>query len=295
MLRNFDSMVGLVLNYNSYADLHNLLHQINQFHTCFKIVVADNHSNDNSIEKVKALVQLFDFVELIEIEDNRGYAAGNNAGFKYINEKYNPEFVLVMNPDIVFEELILDRFFEEIIRDSKIAITGGKMLDEHGRELLSAWKLPTLLDNIIITISFIHKILGTPIEYKEVQAVQNVEVVQGALFLARLEALKAVDYFSEKTFLYMEESILGLKLKHQNFVNRYLSDVSFVHKVGGSIDQVYSGVARKYRLLTSSRRIYHKYYRGDHVIGLLLFDFFAFIGLIEKVIAEFLMKLIAKK
>jgi GT2 family glycosyltransferase len=289
--RKFESIVGLILNFNSLDDLEHLLIQINTFKIKFKIVVVDNQSDLISIQELRRITSQYSHVVLVELDKNKGYAAGNNAGFKFIDMHYNSSFVLVMNPDIFYDEYCIDKLFLEINTSSDIAIVGPKMLDLSGEVLLSAWKLPSVIDNSIIDISFIHKIFGTPIKYKNLKESQDVEVVQGAMFLARLDILKKVDYFSERTFLYMEESILGQKLKGLNYRLRYLSEAEFTHKVGGSINTKMPGIAKKFRILRDSRHIYHKYYRKNNRIEVFIYDIFSYLGLVEKVILDLFFKM----
>ena len=61
----------------------------------FKILVIDNGSTDDSVKIVK---QKSPNVEILQIDKNIGYAAGNNAGFNYIKNK-NPDYLIFLNND----------------------------------------------------------------------------------------------------------------------------------------------------------------------------------------------------
>ena len=76
----------VVLNYNDAKETVNFVNQIKNFKIIDEICVVDNGSNDNSLELLQTLTD----VKLIPLTENRGYAAGNNAGLKYL---YEQEFV----------------------------------------------------------------------------------------------------------------------------------------------------------------------------------------------------------
>src|ERR1700728_3031927 len=62
------------------------------------IVVADNASSDGSADFV---AREFPDVELIRLSDNRGFAGGINAAWKYAREKFpDVKYVGVVNQDV---------------------------------------------------------------------------------------------------------------------------------------------------------------------------------------------------
>ena len=52
----------------------------------YKILVVDNGSSDDSVKTIR---NKFPNVEILQLESNIGYAAGNNAGFEFIKNQ-NP-------------------------------------------------------------------------------------------------------------------------------------------------------------------------------------------------------------
>ena len=90
----------LILNYNSKFWLKKCLSSIQEFsnppsRTDYKTVVVDNGSDDDSVSMVK---KDFKWVELIELEKNLGYSAGNNLFLKEIDSEY----VMLLNSDTEF-------------------------------------------------------------------------------------------------------------------------------------------------------------------------------------------------
>ena len=65
----------VVLNYNDAQETINFVNEINSFKVLDYICVVDNCSTDDSLKKLQKLNN----IHLIALDDNKGYAAGNNA------------------------------------------------------------------------------------------------------------------------------------------------------------------------------------------------------------------------
>ena len=66
------------------------------------VVVTDNGSNDGSAERIADAIDRehwSDWAELLPLEHNRGYAAGNNAAIRPALERNPPDYVLLLNSD----------------------------------------------------------------------------------------------------------------------------------------------------------------------------------------------------
>lgn len=77
-----------------------------------KIIVVDNFSPNKSGNVVEEYFKNNDCVDVIYASDNLGFAKGNNLGYRYAKEKYNPDFMVVMNNDV---EIYQENFYEQII------------------------------------------------------------------------------------------------------------------------------------------------------------------------------------
>lgn len=148
----------VVLNYNDAESTITFLNNIKDYKKIDKIVVVDNCSSDNSYSKLKELER--DNVEVVQTEENRGYASGNNFGVKYLYENYAPEFTIVSNPDVLFDETVVDSLLEclNILPDA--GVVGCRMNCLSSIELPIAWKLPRFRDCLIQDSYIIKKSLG---------------------------------------------------------------------------------------------------------------------------------------
>ena len=89
----------VIVNWNSWHVLYNCVKSIEKYagNILYEIIIVDNYSTDNSIEKIK---MNFPDVILIENNVNIGFPSANNQGFKIARGKY----LLALNPDTLIKE-----------------------------------------------------------------------------------------------------------------------------------------------------------------------------------------------
>jgi GT2 family glycosyltransferase len=252
-------------------------------------VIVDNKSTDDSITillRENINIEYF----LILSEKNEGYAKGNNLGLKYICENTSCKYCFVCNPDIIINKGSIEKSLLNFKEFDKCAIVGGQMYDFNNRKSISAWRLPNIVDDIILSSSLLVKFIGNPVLYKSLDKVQKVDVIQGAFFAMKLDFLKEINFFDPGTFLYGEERILAYKLKKNYYNSVFDPEISFGHSIGKSINKKYSSNIKTFNLLSNSRYYYYKNIRKKKMHAYFFF-LFSKIFLIEKVIISFYLKI----
>ena len=78
------------------------------------IVIVDNFSNNGSIEEIEKYVKNSEKIVVVKNEKNLGFANGNNAGIKYINQNYNCDFICVLNNDVYLKS---SNIYSEIMKE----------------------------------------------------------------------------------------------------------------------------------------------------------------------------------
>ena len=96
----------VILNYNDYKRTIANVNRISLYKNLTKIVVVDNCSTDDSIEQLSKLES--QKCKLIVSKENKGYAAGNNIGAKYLVECLGVDIVFICNPDVEISEDVID-------------------------------------------------------------------------------------------------------------------------------------------------------------------------------------------
>ena len=109
----------VILNYNGKHFLEKFLPSVLQYSQGHSVYVADNASNDHSVEFLKSR---FPEVNIIELKENFGYAGGYNQALKQIQADY---FVL-LNSDIEVTENWLDTIIGKMEENPNIGAVQPK-------------------------------------------------------------------------------------------------------------------------------------------------------------------------
>jgi GT2 family glycosyltransferase len=279
----------LILNYNSYKDTISFVqHILNQekIIQLLPILIVDNCSSNHSYETLLKEFDKNQNVDVIQTKYNGGYGYGNNWGIKHLQQIHNPEFIIISNPDITVDVEIIPEMVKAFQVNKKIAAVSVQMVNSNNKPQLSAWRLPNLFDDIILSVGLLKAIFNNPVEYPKTLKPQYVDVLQGAFFMIKSKAIREIGGYDEKIFLYGEERILGFKLKEIGYKLYFLPHFSFIHHVGKTINKIFPSKLSKFRILQESRRHYHKKYLKQNWIKLFVFDLFTLVGIMEKWILD---------
>ncbi|SFV03129.1 glycosyltransferase family 2 protein [Butyrivibrio sp. INlla21] len=275
----------VVLNYNDSETTVSFLNQIQKYGIIEKIVVVDNHSSDDSFTRLKELDN--DKIDVIQTNENRGYAAGNNYGVKYLTKEYAPKCIIISNPDVFFEESVIETMLGYLEKLPGAAAVTCKMNCLSGIKLPIAWKLPKYKDCLVQDSYIFKKVFGDPLEYKEDRLkseISLVDVLPGSMFMTKTEAFDKVGGFDEHTFLYYEENILAYKFQKAGYKSYLINNCSYDHKHSVSIDKNIASVKKRFEVAYKSREWYCKEYLGASSIQLKLLHIFYKIGVFNYLI-----------
>jgi GT2 family glycosyltransferase/glycosyltransferase involved in cell wall biosynthesis len=193
-------------------------------------IVVDNASTDGSRELVRSR---FPEVELIELDENTGFARANNAGF----ERCRGEHVLLVNSDAFLAPGALAELVATADRHPEAAVVGPRLRNVDGTLQRSAWPFPNagrlLLEAVgghrpLRRIGLLED-LGTWGHDEE----RAVDFLVGACLLVRTDALREVGGFDPGFFLYAEEADLQRRLAARGWSVVLAPRASVTH-VGGA-------------------------------------------------------------
>lgn len=165
---------------------------------------------DNSPEPLGYACLRSEGVEYIRAESNRGYGAGHNIALRKILG--SSEFHFVLNPDIYFERVELERMLHFIRQDPAIGQLMPKVLYPDGSLQYLCKLLPTPADLFLRRFSFgaIGKWTARQAELFELRhtgydKVMDIPYLSGCFMLLRVSALREVGLFDERFFMYAED------------------------------------------------------------------------------------------
>lgn len=273
--------VVIILNYNDYKTTSKLINHIKDYSEADKIVVVDNRSTDDSFEVLKTYRNKK--IHVIQSGQNKGYAYGNNVGIKYAIEKFNPECITIANPDVIFENSTLMKMKGFLRQNLDVAAVNTKIKNIAGQYEPGGTNIPTIKEDFksMFLLSEIFKkkeMNNFSKEYIDYQ------ILFGCFFMIRSEVIEEIGMFDERTFLFVEERILGHKIKSIGMRQVTLNNLECIHEHSKSINKNISSLVSKYKILYDSRLVYYKEYLNINKLSLYIFYFLRSMSLGEKYI-----------
>ena len=174
-----------------------------------EIIVSDSGSTDGSRELVR---ECYPHVRLVELQEDRGLAAGRNAGMLLAQGA----FVLMMDEDVVITREQITLLGDLMRAHPEAGILACCKVDERGEALYQHHvPAPSSLNLLFFVMHewslqeglralkrFLNVGEGRPHERKEVV---EIPFIGGALLLARSDAIRQVGPWDENIFFYGED------------------------------------------------------------------------------------------
>lgn len=226
----------IIVNYNVEHFLEQCLNSVRKAiqHVETDVWVVDNNSVDGSVEMVR---EKFPEVHLIANKDNPGFSIANNQAIKLSNAEY----VLLLNPDTVVEEMTFKKVVDFMDEHPDGGGLGVKMVDGNGNFLPESKRgLPTP------AVAF-YKIFGFAsifpksktfgkyhLGYLDKEETHEIEVLSGAFMMMRKETLDKVGLLDETFFMYGEDIDLSYRITLGGYKNYYFPETRIIHYKGES-------------------------------------------------------------
>lgn len=276
----------IVLNYNSGDVTVKCVDNLLSFAMDFQIIIVDNKSQDGSFQRLKNYYKN-QTIDIIETKSNKGYSAGNNVGIRFAEIKYDIKYIAIINPDVIIPSGSLISEMLGTLKDYCECAVIGAMPVEEGKVCRSnaAWDVPSEIDFIKSKSIFYKKPNeGTFIPNKKIE---QVDCVAGCFFIAKIDALKKIDYLDEDLFMYDEEILLGYKLREKNYCELLRTDLQYYHNHIKAKSPTLKNYIPKRRIrfasdVTISKKIYKNQlglillYINEYINRLILFFWFAY-------------------
>ncbi len=226
-------MAVVIVNYQSYDELHGCLASIERGCGGASVVVIDHSSN---AEAADVLSERFPDVQLRRVASNDGFAAGVNNGARATSSP----FILLLNPDCVVEPEACCRLADWLEGHPDVAVAGPRIRNADGTVQPSARRFPDFTTAIAGRSSWLTRVLpGNPISRRNLPArdladatPREVDWVSGACMCVRRDAFEAVGGLDEGFFLYWEDADFCRRLAHAGWRTMFVPTAVVTH-VGG--------------------------------------------------------------
>lgn len=278
-------MVFVILHYNNIKETMECVDSLEKFKQ--KIIVVSNSKDYDNLRKIEKRVD-----KVIINEENIGFAKANNIGCKYAIEKFKPDFLCVINNDIVIDQKdFLDKV-EKLYKKYQFDVLGPKILPEdlpsvnpfpvydtlekiedrikYTKKLIKIYNsviLRNLLSCYVLIKSKLKKV-SKPVNGEKDElgvALHGCALIFSKKYYERYETV-----FYNETFLYHEEEFLYYRCKHDNLTFLYSPEVELVHKEGRSLDNSFNNNYKKLifknkEILKSLQLLEAVYKKGDAI------------------------------
>ena len=225
----------VIVSYNVKYYLEQCLHSVWRAAEGIEteIYVVDNHSHDGSVDYLR---ERFPFVHVIDSNHNLGFSRANNIALRQCRGDY----VLLLNPDTIVGENVFHDVLSFMDDHPKAGAVGVRMMNTDGRDaresrrgeprpLTAFYKMSGLCSLFPKSRRFGKYYMG----YLPWEEPVQIEVISGAFFLLRREALDRVGLLDEDFFMYGEDIDLSCRVRAAGFENWYFP-VRILHYKGES-------------------------------------------------------------
>jgi GT2 family glycosyltransferase len=237
-----DHISLIIVNYNTEAETHQCLTSLAKLEAAnfnYTIVIVDNGSREQfALTKTEQKLP----VEIVRSESNLGFTGGNNLGIKFALDKYNSDFVLLLNNDTYVDPTFLKQLYrygqkhpEQGMICPKIYFAqgfeyhqGSYQVADRGRVL---WYGGGSIDwpNLLC----FHRAVDE-VDLGQVDNFTTSDFATGCCILIKREVLEKVGLFDERYFLYLEDVDLSLRAVEKGYQIGFCPEAVIWHKNAGS-------------------------------------------------------------
>ena len=180
---------------------------------------------------------------LIKNEKNHGFAEGNNIAIRHVLGVSNPDYILLLNNDVVTDKDFLNNLVDSAEKEESIGITGPKIY---------YYSYGSKTDIINFTGADIILWRGSEIRYgsnqpdgEEWNHARTVDKLEGSCMLIKRRVFEKIGLLDAKYFAYWEDTDFCMRAKKNGFRSIYVPDSKVWHK-GSSSSKRKSGVYEYY-------------------------------------------------
>ena len=119
----------VVLHYMAYETTLQCTASLLALEAPLHVVIVDNASPDGSGSRLQKHFAQTENVTVLLNPHNEGFARGNNAGYSYLREHFDCEFITVLNNDVLIPDTQFPQKVAAIYREKPFAVLGPDILN----------------------------------------------------------------------------------------------------------------------------------------------------------------------
>lgn len=249
----------VILHYESLLDTEECLQSLMMYlkDENVNVVIVDNGSKKEKLSEIEKKYDLANIYYLYS-DENLGFAKGNNIGFKFAKNNLHSDCIILCNNDLIFTQ---KDFVEKLRKKINIIdVAGPKIISLVDKKNQNP--VPFLYPNVKSArirlykfyILYILSLLGMDNTLKNIFSKEIVEFtsyekddyqLHGACLIFGPNYIKRFEGLYDKTFMYMEESILKWSCIYNKMKMEYIPEIEVFHKEGSSTGKIYGQGKKK--------------------------------------------------
>ncbi|MDQ3021927.1 MAG: glycosyltransferase family 2 protein [Bacteroidota bacterium] len=211
----------IIVNYNTGKILKECVDSVYNFEkkTDIEIIIVDNFSTDDSKSIIENLSKQHTEIKPVFLNFKTSFSTANNQGF----ELSKGEFILIMNPDIIFTGTILKKLASDLISVNNLGAVSPLLQGIDGKfQGRYFQRYPTLLQFIFFYSFFTKLFQGFPVlveKYLHISDLNfklgNVEFIDQipcAFFFTKRNIFEEVDKMDDRYELFFEDVDLSYQI-----------------------------------------------------------------------------------
>ncbi len=219
---------SIVLYKNNFIIINKVIESISSSNLDFCLYLIDN-SPTNDLIKLKTDSRII----YIHNPSNPGFGAGHNIAFRD-SIKNGIRYHFVINPDVYFENHVLNEMVHFMSSDKTIGMMMPKILNTDGTTQYLPKLLPTPLSILKRKFKFPKIFYNKFIKKYELRdiptdMIYNAPVLSGCFTLFNTEALQEIGLYDDSFFMYFEDWDISRRM-HQKYKTIYYPMVSITHE-----------------------------------------------------------------
>jgi len=224
----------VILNYNGISFLEEFLDTVlYKSELPIRYIIADNASNDDSVDYIK---KYYPEVEVYELETNYGFSGGYN---RVIKSLVDLEYIIFLNSDVEVPQGWLEPIIQKMENDTSIAIAQPKILAFDNKEYFEyAGAAGGYIDSL--AYPFCRGRIFDTTEKDEAQYNDDKEVfwASGAAMVMKKDVFDNLEGFDPDFFAHQEEIDLAWRVKRAGYKVMAIGNSKVYHVGGGTLSYV---------------------------------------------------------
>jgi len=211
----------IILNWNGWQDTIACIDSVKTLtYRRFSITVVDNHSTDDSIDRIRNA-----HPDILPIDSgaNLGFAGGNNIGIRKALED-GAEYMWLLNNDTLVEPHSLSEMVEVAQSDASIGAVGSVLYYMDQPNIVQAWG-----GGRLYMWGGVARHIRTP------KSTSKINYISAASILLRRQALEEVGLLDERFFMYWEDADLSFRLRKAGWKLAVASNSYVLHKENATL------------------------------------------------------------